>query len=575
MSKQLLHTYQSHVVIVALNDRAFVIIKHKDDGVYASASASSSSVSNLDSTASRAHVIELSVELTPASDGNSGVVDEGGSEAIQKGEDQQQQQQQRDANTNPHEIQAVCCTEIESHIYLAVSRENKTLALYSIPSQEYHVTKKFVYPTITYNLPKRAKCLSFGTVPSSSCAQSNRHVIITGDLAGDAIAYPVLSTNSSASAIPTNSTSATATTRRLLLGHTASILTGLNLVPSSNTNQFILTADRDEKIRVSHFPETYMIHGYLLGHSSFISSMDAASSCQEDSDSQKRTVCITGSGDGTVRLWDYQMCKEVGRVPVMMKKCPVEENNLEDTKMPAEDDEEEEDEDVIVDDYNEEEKRDDYEDEGDFDEDFSDDDQDIDGHEIAVPVSVALSPNGESAVVVRDGIPTIDIHPIPTASSSQPILSLHKKITLDCPSQPLAVKCLGDGSVLVLGRSPDYLVHFQCSSSTGTKPADGVCFNDASSISPFCMALKDSIGSDHIDMPETTLERMWNKTNDPENERGEEGNDGEEQTQQNKKRGDLHWNDARRKEIDKLAQHRRKKRRRENRKMMKDEEVEN
>jgi tRNA (guanine-N(7)-)-methyltransferase subunit TRM82 len=461
------------------------------------------------------------------------------------------------------------------------------LSLYSIPSQEFLATKEVVYPTITYNLPKRAKCLAFGTVPSLSSSAPNCHVIITGDLAGDAIAYPVPINKCLASAMSTNPTMAAATTRRLLLGHTASILTGLNLVPSSDStttkslndvpqkqqHQFILTADRDEKIRVSHFPETYMIHGYLLGHSSFISSMDAASSCQEDSDSQKRTLCITGSGDGTVRLWDYQVCKEVGMVPVMMKKCPADENNLEDTKMSAEDDEEEEDEDDIVNDYEEEEEKDDYEDEGDFDEDFSDDDEDIDGHEIAVPISLALSPNGESAVVVRDGIPSIDIHPIPTASSSQPILSLHKKVTLDCPSQPLAVKFLRDGSVLVLGRSPNYLVHFQCCSSAGTDRVES--FNDASSTSPFCMALKDAIGSIHIDMPETTLERMWNKTNDPENERGEDGNDGEDQTQQNKKRVDLHWNDARRKEIDKLAQHRRKKKRRENRKMKKDEEVEN
>ena len=182
---------------------------------------------------------------------------------------------------------------------------------------------------------------------------------------------------------------------------------------------------------------------------------------------------------------------------------------------------------------------------------------------------MALSPNGNTAVVVRDGIPAIDIHPIPTTTPLSQPLSLHKKETLDCISQPLAVKCLSDGSVMVLGRSPDYLIHFQC--NTGDETAEGNSFHNASSTSPFCIALKDIIGSDHIDMPETTLDRMWNKVNDPDHEKGHDEID--VQGKKNKSdRRDLHWNDARRREVDKLAQQRRKVRRREGRKRKKVED---
>ena len=31
-------------------------------------------------------------------------------------------------------------------------------------------------------------------------------------------------------------------------------------------SRYVLTADRDEKIRVSHFPQTFNIHGFCLGH---------------------------------------------------------------------------------------------------------------------------------------------------------------------------------------------------------------------------------------------------------------------------------------------------------------------
>jgi hypothetical protein len=108
-------------------------------------------------------------------------------------------------------------------------------------------------------------------------------IVIAGDLIGDATAFSLQHINTS----------------KLLLGHTASMLTGVQVV-----GERILTCDRDEKIRISAFPQTCVVQGYLLGHTAYVASMDASS----------REHCITCSGDGTVRLWDYVACKELANM---------------------------------------------------------------------------------------------------------------------------------------------------------------------------------------------------------------------------------------------------------------------
>ena len=336
------------------------------------------------------------------------------------------------------------------------------------------------------------------------------------------------------------------TPKRLLLGHTASMLTGLNVVSNDQQQQFILTADRDEKVRISYFPETHIIHGYLLGHSSFISCMDAISN--------ERSLCLTASGDGTSRLWDYQTCKEVGMLPVVIKKSAqedvgeMEEVDDEGKPTPEEKDEMEE-----------------NEEEDDFDEDFDDEEEEesFDHHTVAVPLSVALHPDAKFAAVARDEIQSIDIHPIPPIAEKSSLstsfqlsnfVSLHKKQTLECKSQPLAVRFTSDSSVLVLAREPEYLLHFSTN--------DGASFNDISQSSCLTKALCKVAQSQNITMPATTLER---------NDYGEctlqKKEDRKELTaQQNTEKGGLHWNDPGRKVTAKKAQARKRHRKKEQQK---------
>jgi WD40 repeat protein len=103
-------------------------------------------------------------------------------------------------------------------------------------------------------------------------------ILCVGDKTGDVIAFPVTDITQKS---------------RVLLGHTASIITALAM---ADEGKLLISADRDEKIRVSRFPQTSSIYSYCLGHSEFISCL-AVSKCSP--------VVFSGSGDGTIVAWNY------------------------------------------------------------------------------------------------------------------------------------------------------------------------------------------------------------------------------------------------------------------------------
>ena len=81
---------------------------------------------------------------------------------------------------------------------------------------------------------------------------------------------------------------------RLLLGHLSQLLD----MTLDHQAERVITADRDEKIRVSRYPNSYNIENYCLGHTEFVTTVWLS---RVSSD-----VVISGSGDGTVRLWNYK-----------------------------------------------------------------------------------------------------------------------------------------------------------------------------------------------------------------------------------------------------------------------------
>ena len=86
-----------------------------------------------------------------------------------------------------------------------------------------------------------------------------------------------------------------------LLGHCASVL--MDMTINSDCNKLV-TADRDEKIRISNFPQTVLIDTYCLGHSSVVTSI-ATISPDPSSLDQKEMLLSTG-WDHKILLWD--MC---------------------------------------------------------------------------------------------------------------------------------------------------------------------------------------------------------------------------------------------------------------------------
>ncbi|KAL8642783.1 MAG: hypothetical protein Q9228_000574 [Teloschistes exilis] len=91
---------------------------------------------------------------------------------------------------------------------------------------------------------------------------------------------------------------------KLLLGH-VSLLTDVACVSVSdpgNTDAqkrtYIITADRDEHIRVSRgIPQSHVIEGFCLGHNQFVSQL-----CVPSWD---KRILISGGGDDYLLVWDW------------------------------------------------------------------------------------------------------------------------------------------------------------------------------------------------------------------------------------------------------------------------------
>lgn len=94
----------------------------------------------------------------------------------------------------------------------------------------------------------------------------------------------------------------------LLLGH-VSMLTALTLGKSDGRN-YILTADRDEHVRVSRYiPQAHVIEGFCLGHQEFIAAMVIPAG--------RPDVLVSGGGDTDLFVWDWKKGERLSTVSVL------------------------------------------------------------------------------------------------------------------------------------------------------------------------------------------------------------------------------------------------------------------
>ncbi|RYC62844.1 hypothetical protein CHU98_g3360 [Xylaria longipes] len=83
----------------------------------------------------------------------------------------------------------------------------------------------------------------------------------------------------------------------VLLGH-VSMLTSVLTAKDTNDRPYIITADRDEHIRVSRgMPQSHVIETYCLGHGSFINAL-----CIHPS---RSGILVSGGGDNELFVWDW------------------------------------------------------------------------------------------------------------------------------------------------------------------------------------------------------------------------------------------------------------------------------
>lgn len=87
------------------------------------------------------------------------------------------------------------------------------------------------------------------------------------------------------------------------LGHLSMLL---DILVTSD-EKYVITADRDEKIRVSKYPNSYNISAYCLGHKKFVNNIAEVPHDKE--------ILISCGGDGQFIFWNYKTGKELYRFP--------------------------------------------------------------------------------------------------------------------------------------------------------------------------------------------------------------------------------------------------------------------
>ncbi|KAF8111562.1 hypothetical protein N665_0074s0090 [Sinapis alba] len=115
-----------------------------------------------------------------------------------------------------------------------------------------------------------------------------------------------------------------------LLSHYCSIITSLEFSPDG---RYILSADRDFKIRLTVFPEkplqgAHEIQSFCLGHTEFVTCIAFVSNPE-----LTQSYLMSGSGDSTVRLWDITSGSLLDTCDVSTVAGHLESNESEPTQV--------------------------------------------------------------------------------------------------------------------------------------------------------------------------------------------------------------------------------------------------
>ncbi|KAF8637615.1 hypothetical protein AX17_002684 [Amanita inopinata Kibby_2008] len=181
-----------------------------------------------------------------------------------------------------------CATVDGEWAYLATSGDDKVLKVWTIDGLKLVNQRE---------LPKK---------PTTIIFTKDAQTILVSDKFGDVFSYPIdytpLTEKQKRDALSSHENPSGG---KLILGHT-SVLTSSLL---SIDERYIITADRDEHIRVSWYPQGYVIETYCLGHEKYVSAIHIPSFSP--------SMLISGGGDPMLKVWDWMSGTLQFEIPVL------------------------------------------------------------------------------------------------------------------------------------------------------------------------------------------------------------------------------------------------------------------
>ncbi|XP_048727539.2 tRNA (guanine-N(7)-)-methyltransferase non-catalytic subunit wdr4-like isoform X2 [Ostrea edulis] len=192
-----------------------------------------------------------------------------------------------DVTSKDGQNRILACKFSPSWRYFAVCDDAKRLYLFSCGVQWEMVSNRAI--------SRRCTVLSF---------TQNEESILVADKWGDVFQFSVTDPQKEG---------------QLLLGHLSMLLDIL----TTKEDRYVVTADRDNKIRISNYPNSFNVHAYCLHHTDYVSSL----AYNEDPE-----VILSGGGDGRIMVWNLHgqvlsqtTCSE-GETTLAVKKMIWEQN---------------------------------------------------------------------------------------------------------------------------------------------------------------------------------------------------------------------------------------------------------
>lgn len=157
--------------------------------------------------------------------------------------------------------------------------------------------------------PEHAKLVSVRAIPRASSAvifSPSSSSVLVCDKTGDCYQFDM--------------EEGSQTPGKLVLGHLSIVYDVL--FPGE---KFIITSDRDEKIRVTNYPRSYEIANYCLGHKEYVSSIKLLPGLEES------TKLVSLSGDETLKVWDYLSGEKLGNLDLPAPGIKMDIRRISDT----------------------------------------------------------------------------------------------------------------------------------------------------------------------------------------------------------------------------------------------------